>query len=387
MARKYKRHTTDYPGVYFIYGTQSGTRKPEKIFYFYYHKDGKKVESKAGRQHKDKMTAAKANVMRIDCMTGKRKTNKEKREAEKARKAAKDSKYTIERLWESYTKNKPNIKGLTTDQNRFDLHIKPTFGKREPKSIMPLDVKRLENRLLKKKAPATVKNVLELLRRIINYGVKNRLCKGIDFTIEMPRVDNEKTEDLTPNQLSKLFEAIEKDKHAQAGPLMKLALFTGMRRGELFKLKWKHIDFERGFINLVDPKGIKDQVIPLNDAARQLLENHNKTKSPYIFPGRSGKMRQDINKAVNEIKKAAGLPKDFRPLHGLRHAYASALASSGEVDLYMLQKLLTHKSPELTMRYAHLRDAALKKAANVAAEIFQPTQKEDKSEVIPINSK
>jgi integrase len=57
-------------------------------------------------------------------------------------------------------------------------------------------------------------------------------------------------------------------------------------------------------------------------------------------------------------------------LHGLRHVYASMLASSGEVDLYTLQRLLTHKSPLMTQRYAHLRDAALKRAANVASDII-----------------
>ena len=46
------------------------------------------------------------------------------------------------------------------------------------------------------------------------------------------------------------------------------------------------------------------------------------------------------------------------------------LASSGKVDLYTLQKLLTHKDPRMTQRYAHLRDEALKKAANLAGDII-----------------
>ena len=101
-----------------------------------------------------------------------------------------------------------------------------------------------------------------------------------------------------------------------------------------------------------------------------MLESHIKTSSPYIFPGRGGRQRTDINKPVNAIKKAAGLPKDFRPLHGLRHFYASMLASSGRVDLYTLQKLLTHKSPQMTQRYAHLRDEALREASDLAGEII-----------------
>jgi site-specific recombinase XerD len=74
---------------------------------------------------------------------------------------------------------------------------------------------------------------------------------------------------------------------------------------------------------------------------------------------------------VNRIKENAGLPKDFRALHGLRHVYASMLASSGKVDLYTLQKLLTHKSPIMTQRYAHLRDEALKEASKIAGDIIR----------------
>jgi integrase len=130
-----------------------------------------------------------------------------------------------------------------------------------------------------------------------------------------------------------LLDAIDKDSNQQVADLMKLALFTGMRRGELFKLRWKDIDFERGFINIRNPKGGSDQVIPMNEPARCLLTLHEKTESPYVFPGQGGKQRVTAQIAVNRIKKQAGLPKDFRPLHGLRHTYASMLASSGKVDM------------------------------------------------------
>jgi len=146
-----------------------------------------------------------------------------------------------------------------------------------------------------------------------------------------------------------------------------------LRRSELFKLKWEDVDFERGFMNIKDPKGGPDQKIPLNNAARGLLESHPKTESPFVFPGRYGKRRVSAQAGVNKIKKRAGLPKDFRPLHGLRHVYASMLASSGEVDLYTLQKLLTHKDPRMTQRYAHLRDEALKRASEVAGSIIKKT--------------
>ena len=162
---------------------------------------------------------------------------------------------------------------------------------------------------------------------------------------------------------------------------MRLALFTGMRRGEMFKLKWDDIDFQRGFISIKNPKGGVSQKIPLNEQARQVLENHPKT-SDYVFVSERGTPFKDCHDRVNAIKKTAGLPDGFRALHGLRHAYASMLASSGRVDLYTIQRLLTHKSPKMTMRYAHLRDDALKNAANIAGQIIQDTQKDNSIEVV-----
>jgi integrase len=377
-----KRIKTNYPGIYYREAKRIGGNGIERIYYIVFKKDGKVLEEKVGRQYMDAMTPARAAGIRAERIEGKRLSRKEIREKENARKKAEADKLTINKLWGEYKRNNPGLKGLSTDQSRFEKYISPSLGEKEPKDLLPLDVDRLRISLLKVKAPGTVKNILELLRRIINFGVKKKLCLGASFTIEMPKVNNLKTEDLTPEQLTALIKAIEEDIHPQAGSMMKMALFTGMRRGELFKLKWKDIDYQRGFINIRDPKGGPDQKIPLNDGTREILENHPRTDSAYVFPGRGGGQRTDVKKVVNRIKKSAGLPKDFRALHGLRHVYASMLASSGEVDMYTLQKLLTHKSPVMTQRYAHLRDETLKRASNLAGDIINKAiSREDKKKV------
>ena len=61
-------------------------------------------------------------------------------------------------------------------------------------------------------------------------------------------------------------------------------------------------------------------------------------------------------------------------MHGLRHVYASTLVENG-VDLYQVQKLLTHKSAKMTARYSHLSDKALKDAASTAATAILKTAK------------
>jgi integrase len=371
-----KRIKTNYPGVYYREAKRIGGTGTEKVYYIVFKKDGKTIEEKAGRRYADDMTPSRAAGIRAERIEGKRLSRKEIQKQQRDQKKA----YTIDQLWKKYQNTRPDNKSLSVDTGRYEKHIKPVFGNKEPQELLLTDIDKLKKKIKKDLKPQTIKHILNLLSWIVNFGVKRNLCTVLPFKIEKPQVNNEKTEDLTPEELENLLNAIEKDENINAQNLMKLVLFTGMRRGELFKLKWKHVDFHRGFISIVDPKGGPDQKIPMNDATREILSFHPKTdNSLYVFPGKDGKQRVTISKPVNRIKERAGLPKDFRPLHGLRHVYASMLASSGQVDLYTLQKLLTHKDPRMTQRYAHLRDEALKKASSLAGEIIgQASNSSDK---------
>lgn len=325
-----------------------GRNEPERIYYIRYRRNGQIIEEKVGRQFQHDMTPARAAGIRSQRIDGKESSNTEKRQADEEQKWAEANKWTIQRLWDEYSSHKEGAKGLRADRCRYDKYLKERFGKLETTDLVQLDIDRVRINLLKQKSPQTTKHVLALLRRVINFGASRGLCRTPDFRIQLPRVDNAKTEDLTPEQLQNLLTAIDDYPNIQAGNLMKMALFTGMRRGELFKLRWEDVDFHRGSIFIRDPKGGSSQKIPLNDAARELLEKHPRGESEYVFPGRNGKLRVDINHQVRAITTAAGLPKDFRPLHGLRHTYASMLVSTGQVNMYTLQKLLTHKSPTMT---------------------------------------
>ena len=359
-----KRHKTTYPGVFYREAERIGGTGFEKVFYIVFKKNGKVHEEKVGRQFADDMTPARAARIRAERIEGKRKSRKEIREAEA------EIKWTVDRLWQEYVHDKPSTKGWTVDSYRYQKFLQPGFGAKEPKAIAQIDVHRLRINLAKNLQPQTVKHVLRLLARIINFGVKKGLCHGLAFKIEYPRVNNIKTEDLTTEQLQSLIEAADQEPDPQAANFMRLVLATGARRGEIFKLQWSDVDFERGFIHIRQPKSGVDQKIPLNQTAREVLENHPRTESPFVFPGRGGRQRTRYPKGIDRIRERAGLPPDFRPLHGLRHFFASQLASSGEVDMYVLQRLLTHRSPQMTQRYSHLRDEALRRASDLAGDLL-----------------
>jgi integrase len=356
-----KRIKTSYPGVYYRNARRIGKPGIEKIYYIVFKKNGKAHEEKVGRQFMDNMTAAKAATRRGERVENRRLSPKE------IKAGAKANQWTFNALWGEYCIQRGEKNVAHADKSRFRNYVSGTIGDREPKDLLPADIDRIKLKNLKGKSDQTVCSVLALISRLSAFGVNKMLCPGLPFKVEKPKVFNEKTESLTDQELRKLLKVLEENP-SDISSALQMALFTGMRKMEILKLQWKDLDFEQGFITIRDPKGGPDQKIPLNDQARTVLEKQVKT-SDYIFAGPHGPRSGNVYDVANDLKRKAGLPDDFRVFHGLRHAFASLLASSGKVDLYVLQKLLTHKNPAQTQRYAHLRDEVLKNGSGVMGDI------------------
>jgi len=360
---KQSRNITRHNGVYYV-----ELANGDQTFFIRYKKDRKLIEERAGRRSQG-WTAAKANRLRTERLAGNTGSNADQRSSEIAEKELKKNRWTFRKIFDEYLASRPDLKGRVNDVRRFNSYLEKDFAQKTPEEVTYFDIERLKRGLAKKNLkPATVRHALEVLRRLSNFATKHNLCPGISFVIEMPQVNNLMTEDLTPDEYIRLAKLLDEEEDIQASNLLRLALFTGMRRGELFKLKWKDINFIRKNISIKDPKSGLDQTIPLNEMALSVLNNHEKEESEFVFPGLRGNQRKTTPRPLRRIIKKAGL-KNFRPFQGLRHAYASTLASSGKVDLYTLQKLLTHKSPLMTQRYAHLSNEAMMEASNVISDL------------------
>jgi integrase len=360
---KQSRNITRHNGVYYV-----ELANGDQTFFIRYKKDRKLIEERAGRRSQG-WTAAKANRLRTERLAGKTGSNADQRSSEIAEKELKNNRWTFRKIFDEYLASRPDLKGRVNDVRRFNSYLEKDFAQKTPEEVTYFDIERLKRGLAKKNLkPATVRHALEVLRRLSNFATKHNLCPGISFVIEMPQVNNLMTEDLTPDEYIRLAKLLDEEEDIQASNLLRLALFTGMRRGELFKLKWKDINFIRKNISIKDPKSGLDETIPLNEMALSVLNNHEKEESEFVFPGLRGNQRKTTPRPLRRIIKKAGL-KNFRPFQGLRHAYASTLASSGKVDLYTLQKLLTHKSPLMTQRYAHLSNEAMMEASNVISDL------------------
>lgn len=376
MASRMRHRVAGHAGVFFVEVPRVTGSGMEKVYYIRYRRSGKLIEEKVGGQYRDNMTPVKAAVVRGLRIEGRELSNAERRKAVLEEKTEQENRYTLNKVWTLFEADKRGNRSIGDDRTRFGLHIAPLLGNKELGDIVIADVDALRSRLERSgKAPQTVKHVLMLLKRLLRFAVRRGYLEALPGTlhIAMPLVDNRVTENLTAEQVHTLLRVLDEESDQRIAALMKLALFTGMRRKALLHLQWSDLDFERGFITLrgeAAKKG-KTETIPMNEQARAILRDVPRTASPYVFPGRTANSpRANISSLLKRVREKAGLPPSFRPLHGLRHSFASWLASSGQVSMYELQKLLTHNTPQMTQRYAHLHDDALRRASGVAATLF-----------------
>ena len=146
-----------------------------------------------------------------------------------------------------------------------------------------------------------------------------------------------------------------------------LLINTGMRRGEMFNLRWQDVDFVNKRITVIGntSKTGQTRYIPLNEEAFNVLsiwQRQTKRYSGLVFVGKNGKRFTNIDKAWKVLLRDAKI-NDFR-LHDLRHHFASRLVSAG-VDLNSVRELLGHSDIKMTLRYDHLAPAHLSDAVAV----------------------
>jgi site-specific recombinase XerD len=143
-------------------------------------------------------------------------------------------------------------------------------------------------------------------------------------------------------------------------PELDLALYTGMRRGEQFTLKWIDVDLSLGRLTVYGKSGRR--YIYANKSAVEALDKLLRRRdlelarsgaegSAYVCDETLNDTQRDWRRWFETCLRSAGI-KNFH-WHDLRHTFASRLVMAG-VTLSDVQELLGHKSILMTMKYAHL---------------------------------
>lgn len=169
---------------------------------------------------------------------------------------------------------------------------------------------------------------------------------------------------LSIEEATKPLELAKKSGSGDIYPLILLALDTGGRRGELVNLHWEDLDYAKGQVWIRRSKNGEPRYVPMTERARAVLKARpRRLGSPLVFNG--NELGKPISNGIREVfvnlLEKAGIA-DFT-FHDLRHTYASHLVMAG-VPLYTVGKLLGHKTPHMTARYAHLAPEYLKQAVS-----------------------
>ena len=213
-------------------------------------------------------------------------------------------------------------------------------------------------------APGGANHVLGLLRRILNHAVacghlQSNPTRGVKSN-PRPKL----TRFLSHEEIQRLHRALDffaatEPSRTQQVDIIRLLLLTGCRKSEILTLRRQDVDGDT--LDLADAK-VGPRRVFLNAPARAILDRQPRSGSTYVFPSplNPGRPFSPDLKLWRSVRREAGI-EDVR-LHDLRHTVASHAVLQG-VPLPVVSRMLGHKWPSMTMRYAHVGDRETEAAA------------------------
>jgi integrase len=230
--------------------------------------------------------------------------------------------------------------------------------------ITPQKIETFKTKMRKGRSNATVNRYLEAMSKMYNLCADYGLIEHNPLKrVSKLRQDNQKTRILNEDEQKRIFEVLDKE-YPDLRDVVICALQTGLRRGEIFILKWKDINFKERYINAFRPKTHSYTKIHITDKLLKVFESRKGNKSEYVFVNlHTGKPYTNMDKAFRKLKVKAEIEEKLC-FHDLRHTVATRMVANG-IDLVVVKDILGHSSINTTMRYAHPMPEVRKKAVDV----------------------
>lgn len=269
------------------------------------------------------------------------------------------------------------------DVGRFNKHIRPLFGSYPLCALKPEHMEELLTVLRSCGASeSTALQYMAILRQIFNQA-RSTFVDGLPIWtqpyspldgIRLPRANVERERFLSHAEARRLIDAAQA-RSIDLAHFIILGLNTGLRYGELVRLRWEDISLQQAVVTVrTEDMRKPGGKVPLNVASqtvfRERLESRRKSERAVFAPdvvGNDGDaLRRQYELLVEELglNRESTSPRDRVVFHTLRHTFASWLAISGKADIYRIKTLMRHRTLRMTERYAHLLPDATREAVN-----------------------
>jgi len=266
------------------------------------------------------------------------------------------------------------------DESMIRVHLRPAFGEMKLRDIGTEDIDAYANEKIDVSglSEKTTHNHLTLLGTMLRTATYFR----VPWLLRVPKINKPKIslfsrdyQWLRTDEEVRRFLVAARAEGEHVFVFYCVAVYTGMRAGEIAALEWSDIDFERRLLTVqrsFDGPTKSDRVryVPILDPLLPVLRAWRlRQPGQLVFTSMTGTMftpsARIFQEVLHRVLNAAGFPKTSRNgkerpyvrFHDLRHTFASHWVAKGG-DIFKLQKILGHSTIAMTQRYAHLTPSA-----------------------------
>lgn len=261
------------------------------------------------------------------------------------------------------------------------LHVLPVIGAMKISDVKPAHIQSLVDKKLKTLAPKTIKSILGAVHRLFECALKAQaIMNNPAHSVTTPRVKRVKVKTADKDELSQLITAVS---NTDIEMIIRIVIFTGLRRGELCGLKWGDLNTVTGTLtvqrSITQVKGIVEEKPTKTDTPRQIKLSASLLAALKAYRVQLQKLNQlsewmcvktdgsqhtpySLEHSFHRTIVKAGLKLT---LHSLRHTQATMLINAG-VPVKVVSERLGHSTTTITQNlYTHVLPHMQDKAASV----------------------
>jgi integrase len=247
----------------------------------------------------------------------------------------------------------PMKRSASSESSRLSRMIVAPMAAVGLNDLRPAHIAAYRDTRLRQVMPGTVRREMAVLRSALEVARREWELMQVNpaANVTRPIVHDGRDRRLQSGEWERLQVALKSGRNRELAPFLMLAVETALRRGELLRLSWQHVDLERGVALIPETKTGQSRTIPLTPDAARVLGS---------LPRREGRVfhltATAVQQAWRRLCHRAGIA-NLR-IHDLRHEALSRFSELG-LNTPELAAISGHRDVRMLLRYTHVQPTQL----------------------------